>query len=307
MKTIAEKENCRLLVCDSGLGGLAIAADLYERLKKGRHFHRTEIIFFNCRPSNSLGYNHIKTDEGRCRVFSNALQAAEKYFKPDLIIIACNTLTVLYHKTDFSRKTTIPVSGIVNDGVELIENYFNEKNDTELILLGTKTTVNSGMHKKMLIKKGIPEEKIIYHECTELVAAIEAGALSENTQDLINKHLAEALLKSGNYGKSTALALLCTHFGYSRELFLYGAEKSGINLDCILDPNTYMVDNFMADIPPSSFEDSKIQIEVVTQAEHMPWVKNSIASLISQKSRDTEYALLNDTFIFNFFNIEQEN
>lgn len=302
MNNILKKEKCRLVVTDSGLGGLEIAADLYERLKKGKYFRKAEIIYFNCRPSNTLGYNDMQTDKNRCHTFSNALLAAEEYFSPDLIFIACNTLSVLYNNTVFSRKTKTPERGIVNDGVRLIEDFFNMKKDSEVIMLGTGITVKSAMHKKILAAKGFPEEKMIYHACTELVDAIESGALSENTQRLIDKYLTEAVSKTRRHN-NIALALLCTHFGYSRELFLRGAENAGINLECILNPNNHMVDHFISNISQSGFEDSTVQIKVVTQAAHMPAVKSSISSIISRRSPDTADALQNDTFIFNLFKI----
>ena len=41
-------------------------------------------------------------------------------YKVDIILIACNTLSVIYAETDFSKTCPIPVMSIVDFGVNII-------------------------------------------------------------------------------------------------------------------------------------------------------------------------------------------
>ncbi len=65
------------------------------------------------------GYNHFETLERRVRVFDNALRAMDR-FDPDQILIACNTLSVIYSHTPFARETNKKVREIVSHGVEML-------------------------------------------------------------------------------------------------------------------------------------------------------------------------------------------
>lgn len=53
----------------------------------------------------------------RVRVFDRALGAMLR-FQPDRILIACNTLSALYPKTPFSKHSPVPVTDIIDFGVE---------------------------------------------------------------------------------------------------------------------------------------------------------------------------------------------
>jgi hypothetical protein len=47
LNNIFEKEDITIVVTDSGLGGLSVAADVTERLKDSGIFRSARIIFFN--------------------------------------------------------------------------------------------------------------------------------------------------------------------------------------------------------------------------------------------------------------------
>ncbi|MDW7682043.1 MAG: hypothetical protein SCK70_15885, partial [bacterium] len=49
------KKNVKIVVTDSGLGGMSVAADLAARLPKNAVFQNVEIIFFNSLFHNKSG------------------------------------------------------------------------------------------------------------------------------------------------------------------------------------------------------------------------------------------------------------
>ena len=90
--SLLEKDPARILVTDSGLGGMAIFADIAARLKRDPIFSRTAMTYFNSWPEQNRGYNALEGMDERVRVFDRAL-AGMKSYRPDLIFIACNTLS----------------------------------------------------------------------------------------------------------------------------------------------------------------------------------------------------------------------
>ncbi len=297
------KDELTVVLTDSGLGGLSIAAELYERLKSGKNFRRARIIFFNCRPSNTLGFDPMETDEQRHRVFSNALYAMDELFSPDVILIACNTLTVFSHHTPFAQKTAIPMRGVVGHGVDMMAEYLDQNPGAKVVLFGTKTTVRSGMHKRLLIEKGFSKDRFFYQKCRGLANSIEHGATCEQTRSLLAQYTGEAAERLAGHTGQTAAALLCTHFGYSTELFREGMSANNIQIDSILNPNTRMVDSFLKEFPGGNFPDSLTTIEVFTQSEHPADSKESIGSLTAKISEDAANALCNDCCIPGMFDI----
>jgi glutamate racemase len=106
------------VVTDSGLGGLSIVADAAERLSEHKSFRSVRLVFFNALFSNEGGYNSLRSRSDKIRVFDSALLSLEQRYDPDLVLIGCNTLSVLFPDTDFSRESEVPVEGIVDTGVD---------------------------------------------------------------------------------------------------------------------------------------------------------------------------------------------
>ncbi len=96
-----------IALIDSGLGGLSICAEMEQALQRQPLFRNAALIYFNVWPEQIRGYNILSSVSERVRVFNRALSGI-KIFSPDLIMIACNTLSALYDRTAFSRHTTIP-------------------------------------------------------------------------------------------------------------------------------------------------------------------------------------------------------
>ena len=109
---MTQKPETTLVVTDSGLGGMSVFAGLVQGLARGSEYSRINLVYVNAWPRQHKGYNHYPDMAARARVFHNALTAMAG-FRPDQILIACNTLSVIYPHTQFSAQTLIPVTGIV--------------------------------------------------------------------------------------------------------------------------------------------------------------------------------------------------
>ena len=243
----------------------------------------------------------MKTTGQKVAVFNNALVSMEEHFDPDIILIACNTLSVLYDYTEFSRHTSIPVIGIVGTGVDLIKSKMDKHEQADVIIFATKTTVGQGKHKSQLIEMGIPEQKIFTQACPRLAGRIEADSRSDTTKSLVEQYVNDAVQKLPGRDKPYYVSYNCTHYGYVDELFKQSFKSAGINVVEFLDPNPLMADFIFAQEFLNRYPQSDVSIRVVSQPELPPGKLASIYSLIESQSSGTAEALLSYTFKPDYF------
>ena len=261
------KPEVTIAVTDSGLGGLSIMAEAAARLKEARVFKSVNLIFFNALFLNDSGYNSLRTREEKIAVFNSALEALAGKYRPDLILVGCNTLSVLTGETRFSRTTKIPVLDIVGPGVDMIADGLKKSPKSAVIILGTETTIAEGEHKKRLLERGFPEARIVTQACPELASYIEKDPKSEDTALLIESYVDEALAKIKDRNAPNLVSLNCTHFGYSMDLWKKALESRGIKSFVIINPNSKMAD---AIVPPASakrFAATDVSAKVVSMVE----------------------------------------
>src|SRR5512146_1850452 len=145
-----------LIVTDSGLGGLAICAELEKALRQSTPDKAgpVRLTYFNAWPEQASGYNDLADVASRARVFDLALRSMAA-LGPDRIVIACNTLSIVYEHTAFRRTGNVPVVGIVNAGVEMFHEALADDPASSIVLFGTRTTIESGRHRAGLLERGI--------------------------------------------------------------------------------------------------------------------------------------------------------
>ena len=234
-----------ILVTDSGLGGMSIFARIEAHLSKKSPWQDVSMVYFNAWPEQDRGYNHFETMDQKARVFNNALNAME-HFKPDMILIACNTLSVIYPFTPYSRNAGTKVSGIVDHGVQLIHENLMANPDSHVIIFGTPTTVAEKTHQQQLVEMGIDPDRITNQGCINLAGKIERNPFSRHVWEMINANVSKAVSRMYHpMGKKVYAVLCCTHFGYCQDLFhkaLSGHVKGEVT---VLNPNQRMADHVM--------------------------------------------------------------
>ncbi len=302
-KVLSQKRDVTILVTDSGLGGLSVAADVAARLPQSGVFRRARIVFYNALFDN-LGYNGLASEAEKDRIFDAVLRAMDKRYHPDILLIACNTLSVVYDRTPFARKAPFPAIGIVETGVDLIARQFEKTPGTTAILFGTKTTIESEAHKKALVARGFPPERIIGQACHKLAGAIERGTASEETIGYIRQFVNEALAKAAS-GPLFA-SFNCTHYGYARQAFadaFAAAGRPGIEL---LDPNPLMADFIF--VPPylHRYPRTEVIVEVVSKLQITDQERAAIGPLLETVSPAVAEAFRSYTFNPRLFEVEFE-
>jgi glutamate racemase len=286
-----EKDVVTIVVTDSGLGGISVVAELERQLSSTGSFKAVDIVFANALFSNQGGYNSLTSREEKIRQFNRALQGMAERYRPDIILVACNTLSVLIDDTPFVREQIIPVHSIVDPGVALIEKALRAHPDGHVLLFGTRTTVEENSHRTAIAKAGFDPDRVIAQKCPELAGTIERGFDSEDTELLIATFVDEAVEQLGEPTGPVFASLNCSHYPYSTPLWRSALTEYDLGPVTVLDPNQAMIIAVLEPTTPSRFLTAEITVSVVSKVEIPEPKRNSIGRAVEAVSKATAEAL----------------
>ena len=295
----------KIVITDSGFGGLGIAAGLYESLKLKNISDSIEIIFVNGLPDEKYGYNSISDPLLKSQMFNNLLENTEYKLKPDIFVIACNTLSVLLDKTVVYTNIKNKIIDIIEFGTDSVIHQYGSVSNVLLAVIGTQTTIDSNIHRKYFQKYPKFFNTVINFPLTELVTAIENDSESDTTKSIIRRCISgiETEFTHGNYSR-LFLILACTHFPYVEHIFRHYLDKSGIP-HTLFNPNHYLLQHLESSISKkysqSFSKKGQIKISVISKTIVTDQKILSISSLIRNISEDTVTALKSYKRIENFF------
>jgi glutamate racemase len=301
LESFFKQEKVKIAVTDSGLGGLSVMAEAARRMKEARIFKAADFIFFNALFSPEGGYNSLKTRPEKIAVFDSALNSLEKKCRPDVILIGCNTLSVLYEDTPFAARTKTPVIDIVEPGAELIARSLAASPQSSVIIFGTPTTIAENTYKQRLQGLGFAEERIIGQSCPELESFIEKDHGGDETALLISGCVDEAVQKIPPPRPPLFISLNCTHYGYSLPLWEKAFDESGIKPLAILNPNSKMTDVLIRPEYVNRHPRTDVRARVVSMIEVGRDRVESLAKWLQDISPETAAALRNYELIPTLF------
>jgi glutamate racemase len=282
-----------VVITDSGLGGLLICAELERRLSATAGGGAVRLVYVNAWPDAGRGYNDIPDLAARAAVFDRALTAMTA-FQPSLILIACNTLSVVYGATAFSRAPAVPVTGILDEGAGLFSEALTRDPEGLLLLFGTRTTIGSGEHVRRLARRGIDPRRIVAEPCHGLAAVIDKDPDSPALPGLIDECVLRILPRLPA-GAPLYAGLACTHYAYVAETFRTSlGRQSGASVE-VLDPGMRLVDGLTSGLGgrrPGDGERRRIAVEVVSKVELAGSQRRAVARRIEPVSPGTARALL---------------
>lgn len=260
------RDNISLVITDSGLGGLSVVANLANVLVEKRNFRKVEMVYFNAWPSRDCTYNSLPSLAAKARIFDAALQGMIK-FNPDMILIACNTLSTLYPATSFSLNSAVKVVDIIDFGVKMIYDKLLACENSKVLILGTPTTIDSEAHRAALLKLGIDSSRIVAQSCPALAGEIEKNPQSSEVETLIAKYVksARAQMKITSDTQLFA-ALCCTHYGYSQEVFQSRLDQLFEQRVIILNPNIKMSEECLPE-SSRSYPATAINLKIVSRIQ----------------------------------------
>ena len=296
---IVVKRNIRIVITDSGIGGLSVMNDIALKLRGSGSFRNVELIFVNALFDEKSGFNALPSREEKIDKFDIVLEGINSRYAPDLIFVACNTLSVLSNDTRFvTLNNHPPVIGIVEPGVKLITEALNNDINSQVIIFGTETTIDEERHRQALLSMNIESERVITQACPQLQAFIEEDPESEETEMLISYYLSEALSRVTNPSGHIHISLNCSHFGYSEKLWEKAATEAGIT-GKILNPNEKMADILITETNRNRYSVSNISMLIVSK---VPLVNiNPLVLSFRVSSPDLAEALTNYHIIEDLF------
>jgi glutamate racemase len=265
------------------------------------------LTYVNAWPFEDLGYNDLPDEAARARVFDAALTRMAR-MEPGRILVACNTLSILYPRTEFSRRAPVPVHGIVDAGVELFAARLEANPGTAIVILGTRTTIESGVHKARLEARGIDPRRIATVSCHGLAGAIERDVDGPRTTELVAECAARAA-GAARPGPLLFLGLCCTHYGYIAVRIVDAVARLIPGRVRALDPNLPLAASLLADAAffeetghaPGGGGPGGVSVEVMSKVSLAETARLGIARLVAPVSQATAAALLSYAHVPDLF------
>lgn len=295
----ADRPHITVAVTDSGLGGLSVVATAERSLREAGVTADIDLVFCNALFDADSGYNSLPSRDAKVAMFDRALAGLQAECRPDLVVIACNTLSVLYKDTAFAARGAVPVIDIVDCGVDLIASRLPVGSPGAVIILGTETTVGEGTHKGALVERGYAPERIVTQACPQLASCIESGYDSEETTFLVDAYVSDATAGFGGVVPAPLyVSLNCTHFGYALAAWQAAFAGHGIAVDEVLDPNQSLADEARGWLRAHGVADARdgaeagrVSVRVVSMPEIAPGAIASISRWLQAVSPATAGAL----------------
>ena len=229
-----------ILITDSGVGGVSVVA-YAERFVRMRGFTEpVRLTFANAAPANEYGYNSMRSREAKLETFDRFLDNVTKRYAPDMIYVACNTLSVLLPDTRYIRSAAIPVKGIVATAVDLVGQELARDPRRVALIFGTQTTIDAGAYPRLLQQRGIDTARIVSQACPGLADTISEDRQGTKTRAEIERWVAAAIEKMQDSGAPAAACLACTHYGYRKDVFAAALRDAGI-CATVVNPNEQAV------------------------------------------------------------------
>lgn len=229
------KEKTTIVVIDSGLGGLSVFFELSKLLEPGGIAKENILIFVNALYDKDYGYNDMKTDEEKISMLDWVLKSIDLRFNPDYIVVACNTLSVLLNKTDFYKEKSEKLFGIIEPALDFIGSVCIRNPNNNFIILGTPTTIKSGVYQNKLRELGQDENRIVSIACPKLETEIQRDPESETVMDMLENYLFEAKDMLPKEDADTFILLGCTHYSVVLPSILTIAEYADLKNTTALD------------------------------------------------------------------------
>ena len=194
----------RVLVFDSGVGGLSISREIIAR---------TEAIELHYLSDNAAFPYGEKTTEELINRASRVLLSACEQLQPNIVVIACNTASTAILPS-LRTQLAIPVVGVV----PAIKSAAKVSKSQTIALLATPGTVNRN-YTQQLINEHAANQQVIRLGSSQLVKHIEAHIHGQAIDSEYLLNVVEQLTEQVGGENIDTVVLGCTHFPLISEYF----------------------------------------------------------------------------------------
>jgi len=294
-----------IIITDSGVGGLSVCAYAERFLRTHSIEDPVKLTYVNASPENDFGYNSMGSREEKLENFDRFLQIVSHTYLPDSIYVACNTLSVLFPDTRFSKTGRVPVRGIVETGGNRLLRELEQFPRSIAAIFGTVTTIEEQTYSNILQHNGIHEGRLISQACPSLANTISEDRQGLSAKAMIEKYVAAAIGKAQEKTKTTSYLayLACTHYGYRKEHFLSAFEGHGVDV-VVLNPNELAIDDLFGKHKRKLTEmrrGNDVEVEFITRYKIPETALETIAYFLDEVSPKTVQAFTNYTYAPDLF------
>ncbi len=181
-------------IFDSGFGGLTVMKAVKSLLPK------ENIIYFGDTMNVPYGNKNQETILKYC--LENIRFLENLGIK--LLIIACHTVSTTMYQ-DLQKLSAIPILGMVDPSISLLQKKAKYKTMPKIAILGTKRTIDSGIYQSAILS-AIPKASLIALPCPLFVPLVEDGYADHPIAKTIIQECLSPI-------KPVDMALLaCTHY-----------------------------------------------------------------------------------------------
>jgi glutamate racemase len=284
-----------ILITDSGVGGLSVCAFSEQYLRINRIKESVKLTYVNASPENDFGYNAMNSRREKIDYFNRFLDIVSDTYSPDLIYIACNTLSVLFSETEFSTIGRVHVQGIVETGVNSLLRELGRSPRSIVAIFGAPTTIEEGTYPNILLSCGIDKGRIISQACPSLADTISEDREGSSAKNKIEKYVTEAIEKTGE-GTGPYLAYLaCTHYGYRKDYFEQKFKEKDIDIS-VLNPNEWVAEELFSKFDKNSSSNNDIEVDIISRYRIPETALETIAFFLEDISPKTIRAFADYTY-----------
>ncbi|GAC1430768.1 MAG: hypothetical protein NVSMB68_03010 [Thermoanaerobaculia bacterium] len=288
-----------ILITDSGVGGLSVCA-YAERFVRTHGFEEpVRLTFANAAPENDYGYNAMPSRALKVRTFDRFLTNVTERYEPDLIYVACNTLSVLLPDTPYFQKAVIPLKGIVETGAELLLRELAADPEATALIFGTQTTIDAGAYPRFLETRGVEKSRLVSQACPGLADTISEDREGARTRSDIAGWVRAAIEKMQRSDRSVVACLACTHYGYRKDLFAEALAGAGLRA-VVVNPNERAVDDLFGTQVDAGVN-REVDVEFVTRYAIPETTVEALTWFLSDVSPRTVDAMKNFVHLPDLF------
>lgn len=254
-----------ILITDSGVGGLSVCAFAEKFVRTHGFREPVRLTFANAAPENDYGYNAMPSTKVKLETFDRFLNNVTERYRPDLIYVACNTLSVLLPDTRYVHESSVPVKGIVATGATLLLRELEGDPRTVAMIFGTQTTIDAGAYPRLLEARGVDASRIISQACPGLADTISEDREGVRTRSEIVRWVGTALATMQRTDLPVVAYLACTHYGYRKDDFAHALAEAGVEAT-VVNPNERAVDDLFGTTPDADTDMNRdVPVEFVTR------------------------------------------
>jgi glutamate racemase len=210
-------------VFDSGLGGLTVLRELLTLLPQ------EDFVYLADNANAPYGRNSFTT------VRHDTLNNVDFFMSQGvkMIVFACNTSSAIALDAAKERAGSLPVIGVIKDGIKAAMEASADKNDPpKIAVLATDATVSNGIFTKELprifTENNLSEPIVIQQACQDFVQLVEEG----NWTGPLAEEMAEHYLGNVRESEQPDIAILaCTHFPFLKDVIQKALPETEL-VDC---------------------------------------------------------------------------